>query len=164
MEGMDIEAELEDLAGTPRRSWLPVGLMIPALAVIVLGSIVLVASAVTIGHRWGIASVLIGVVALAAATSLPNAYAAVRLAIDGRDAAVVSATFNSNTLNLVAGIAVPFLVFPSLRGSVPPSYVVWLIAMSVVALLLLMRGLRRTGAVLLLCGYGLFVVYAILTT
>lgn len=84
-------------------------------------------------------------------------------AMDGRGAAVVSATFNSNTLNLVAGIAVPILVFPSLRGSVPTSYVVWLLLMSLLALILLARGLRRGGALLLLSAYGAFVVYAILT-
>jgi cation:H+ antiporter len=163
VEGMEIEAELEDLAAPAGRSWLPVALIVPALGVIVLGSIALVGSAVTLGHRWGVPSVLIGVVALAAATSLPNAYAAVRLAMAGRGAAVVSATFNSNTLNLVAGIAVPILVFPSLRGSVPTSYVVWLLAMSVLALVLLVRGLRRGGALLLLSAYGAFLVSALLT-
>ncbi|MHB8488664.1 MAG: hypothetical protein ACYDCS_03300 [Candidatus Dormibacteria bacterium] len=139
------------------------GLVVPALAVIVVGSIVLVGSAVTLGQRWGVASVLVGVVALAAATSLPNAYAAVRLAMDGRGAAVVSATFNSNTLNLVAGIAIPILVFPSLRGSVPASYIAWLLGMSAVALLLLTRGLRRSGALLLLAAYVAFVAYALRT-
>jgi Ca2+/Na+ antiporter len=163
LEGMEIEAELEDLAAAPARGWLPVALIVPALGVIVLGSIALVGSAVTLGQRWGVPSVLIGVVALAAATSLPNVYAAVRLAMDGRGAAVVSATFNSNTLNLVAGIAVPILVFPSLRGSVPASYVVWLLAMSVLALVFLARGLHRRGAVLLLSAYGAFLVYALLT-
>lgn len=163
VEGMDIEAELEDLAGARGRSWLPVALIVPALGVIVLGSIALVGSAITLGQRWGVASVIIGVVALAATTSLPNAYAAVRLATDGRGAAVVSATYNSNTLNLVAGIAVPILVFPSLRGAVPASYVVWLLAMSGLALILLARGLRRGGAVVLLSAYAAFVVYALLT-
>jgi cation:H+ antiporter len=163
LEGMEIEAELEDLAGARGWRWLPVALIVPALGVIVLGSIALVGSAVTLGQRWGVASVLIGVVALAAATSLPNVYAAVRLAMDGRGAAVVSATFNSNTLNLVAGIAVPSLMFPSLRGSVPTSYVVWLLAMTFLALVLLARGLHRGGAVLLLSAYGAFVVYALVT-
>ena len=163
VEGMEVEAELEDLAATPAQSWLPVALIVPALGVIVLGSVALVGSAVSLGQRWGVPSVLIGVVGLAAATSLPNAYAAVRLAMAGRGAAVVSATFNSNTLNLVAGIAIPILVFPSLRGSVPPSYVVWLLAMSVLALVLLARGLHRGGALLLLSAYGGFLVYTLLT-
>ena len=134
-----------------------------ALVIIVAGSFALVQSAVTLGARWGVASVLVGVVALAAATSLPNAYAAVRLALDGRGAAVVSATFNSNTLNLVAGIAFPILLFPSLRGSVPAGYILWLLVMSVLALVLLARGLHRRGTVLLLGAYVAFIAYAVLT-
>jgi cation:H+ antiporter len=164
LEGMELEDELEEGGHDPhRRSWRPVVLIVPALVLIVLGSVALVQSAVTLGARWGVASVLVGVVALAAATSLPNVYAAVRLAMDGRGAAVVSATFNSNTLNLVAGIAVPILLFPSLRGAVPPSYIVWLLALSVLALVLLARGLRRRGAVLLMAAYAAFVAYAVLT-
>jgi cation:H+ antiporter len=127
----------------------------------VLGSFVMVQGAVTLGGRWHIASLVVGVIALAAATSLPNAYAAVRLAADGHGAAAVSATFNSNTLNLVAGIAIPLLFFPDLGRAVPASYVVWLLGMSVLALILLARGLRRRGAVILLVAYLGFVVFAI---
>ncbi len=164
VEGMELESELQDLAQRTRsRDWWPVILMVPALLVIVVGSIVMVQGAVTLGYRWGIASVLVGVVALAAATSLPNAYAAIRLALDGHGAAVVSATFNSNTLNLIAGIAVPIILFPALRGSVPRGYVIWLLGMSVLAMLLLATGLKRRGAVLILAAYAGFVTYAVVT-
>ena len=109
MEGDEIEAELEEFGGViaPPRSWRPVLLMAPSLAIIVLGATLVVQSSLVLGGRWGVPTVLVGVTALAAATSLPNAYAAIRLAMDGHGAAVVSATFNSNTLNLIAGIAVP---------------------------------------------------------
>ncbi|MFZ2032223.1 MAG: hypothetical protein WAW53_00555 [Candidatus Dormiibacterota bacterium] len=164
VEGMELESELEDIARrTHSRDWWPVALMVPALAVIVGGSIVMVQGAVTLGQRWGIASVLVGVVALAAATSLPNAYAAIRLGLDGHGAAVVSATFNSNTLNLIAGIAVPIILFPALRGSVPPAYVMWLLGMSLLAVLMLATGLTRRGAVLILAAYVAFVIYAVVT-
>jgi cation:H+ antiporter len=164
VEGMELETELEGLRPTAQsRRWRPVVLMAPALLVIVIGSLLMVQGAVTLGERWGVASVLVGVVALAAATSLPNAYAAIRLGHDGRGAAVVSATFNSNTLNLIAGIAVPIILFPALRGSVPAGYVVWLVGMSVLALILLAAGLNRRGALLLLVVYGGFVAYAVLT-
>ena len=145
------------------RSWRPVLLMAPALLVIVIGSVLMVQGAVTLGERWGVASVLVGVVALAAATSLPNAYAAIRLGQDGRGAAVVSATFNSNTLNLIAGIAVPIILFPALRGSIPAGYMAWLVGMSLLALFLLAAGLNRRGALLLLLVYAGFVAYAVLT-
>jgi cation:H+ antiporter len=161
-ESVEIEDEIEALAPVrPDRPWRPVVLVVPALVLIVLGSFVMVQGAVTLGGRWHIPSLLIGVVALAAATSLPNAYAAIRLAADGHGGAVVSATFNSNTLNLVAGIAVPLLFFPDLGDAVPASYVVWLLGMSVLALILLARGLRRGGASILLLAYVGFVVFAI---
>ena len=164
VEGMELETEIEDLNPTGEsHSWRPVLFMVPALVVIVAGAIFMVQGAVTLGERWGVASVLVGVVALAAATSLPNAYAAIRLGLDGHGAAVVSATFNSNTLNLIAGIAVPIILFPALRGSVPPGYVVWLLSMSIGALILLAGGLNRRRAILLLAAYAGFVAYAVLT-
>jgi cation:H+ antiporter len=163
-EGMELETEIEDLnPATRSRSWRPVVFMVPALVVIVLGSIIMVQGAVTLGERWGVASVLVGVVALAAATSLPNAYAAIRLGLDGRGAAVVSATFNSNTFNLIAGIAVPIVLFPALRGSVPAGYVLWLLGMSGLAMTLVAGGLSRGRAIVLLAGYAGFVGYAVLT-
>jgi cation:H+ antiporter len=165
MEGDEIEAELEALDGViaPSRSWRPVVLMLPSLALIVLGATFVVQSSLVLEGRWGIPTVLIGVTALAAATSLPNAYAAIRLAMDGHGAAVVSATFNSNTLNLIAGIALPLLFVSSLGAAVPSGYIVWLLGMSVLAVVLVVRGLTRFGAVILLGVYALFVAYAVAT-
>ncbi len=164
VEGIELESELEaHIAAVQTRSWRPVLLMLPALLVIVAGSVVMVQGAVTLGERWGVARVLVGVVALAAATSLPNAYAAIRLGLGGHGAAVVSATFNSNTLNLIAGIAAPIVIFPALRGAVPAGYVVWLVGMSCFALILLAGRLTRRGALLLLIAYAGFVTYAVLT-
>lgn len=162
-EGEDLGAELEErgVGRSPPRSWRPVVLVIPAVVIIALGSLLLVQSALTLGQRWNVSGAVIGIVILAAATSLPNAYAATRLAIDGRGASVVSATFNSNTLNLIAGFAVPALFFRDARVPIPPSFIVWLLGMSVLALVFLAQGLRKPGALLLVAGYALFVVYAI---
>jgi len=95
----------------------------------------------------------------AAITSLPNAYAAVRLALRQNGAAVVSEAFNSNTLNLVAGIGVPALVVGSVttvRGSATD--LAWLVGLTVVALGLgyAQRGLSRAAGLLLIAGYLLF--------
>lgn len=165
MEGDEIESELEEFGGfiAPPRSWRPVLLMAPSLAIIVLGATLVVQSSLVLGGRWGIPTVLIGVTALAAATSLPNAYAAIRLAMDGHGAAVVSATFNSNTLNLIAGIAIPLLFVPSLGVAVPHGYIVWLLGMSFVAVVFVVRRLTRARAAILLAAYALFVVYAVAT-
>jgi cation:H+ antiporter len=165
VEGDEICDSVAERGGgaAPVRSWRPVLLMLPAVMIIVIGSTLLVQSALTLGRRWEVSSVIVGVVALAAATSLPNAYAAMRLAMEGHGAAVVSATFNSNTLNLFAGFAIPVLFVPSLRDAVPRAYLCWLLGMSVLALILLARGLRRPGALVLLIGYASFVAYAVLT-
>ena len=164
VEGLELESELEDLGPVTRSdNWWPVALMAPALAVIVVGAGLMVQGALTLGARWAVPGVLVGVVALAAATSLPNAYAAIRLALDGHGAAVVSATFNSNTLNLIAGIAVPIVLFPALRGSVPPGYVIWLLGMSGLALVLLSGRLTRRGGAVLMVAYVGFIAYAVLT-
>jgi len=49
-------------------------------------------------------------VILASLISFPNAYTAAHLARRERGAAVVSATVNSDTINLVVGLALPALV------------------------------------------------------
>jgi cation:H+ antiporter len=164
-EGGELEAELEEhgVGRSQPRSWRPTLLAIPAVIIIAVSSVLLVQSALDLGQRWALSDATIGVVVLAAATSLPNAYAAVRLAIDERGTAVVSATFNSNTLNLIAGFAIPAVFLHGIHASVPLAYIAWLVAMSVLALILLARGLRRPGALLLLAGYASFVTYAVLT-
>ncbi|HEX4713952.1 MAG TPA: hypothetical protein VH164_03400, partial [Ktedonobacteraceae bacterium] len=92
-------------------SWLPVLLTPCALLVIVIAGVWLVQAALTLAAGWHLPHALIGGVILAALTSVPNAYTAVHLAHRGRGAAVVSATVNSNTLNLVVGLALPAVVF-----------------------------------------------------
>jgi Ca2+/Na+ antiporter len=62
---------------------------------------------------------LLGALALAGLTSVPNAYAAASLALKGHGAAVVSVTLNSNTINLVAGLALPALVYGSAADHAP---------------------------------------------
>jgi Ca2+/Na+ antiporter len=72
---------------------------------------------------------------------------------------VVSEAFNSNTLNLVAGIGVPALVLGSVttvRGSATD--LAWLVGLTVLAIGLgyAQRGLSRAGGLLLIAGYLLF--------
>ncbi len=165
-EGDGLEAELEGryVASPGFRSWIPVLLAAPAIILIILGALTLVQSSITLGHRWGIPNAIVGLVGLAAATSLPNAYAATRLAQDGRGTAVVSATFNSNTLNLIAGFAVPAIFLMPSGSLAPASYVVWLLVITTLAVILLLKGLRWKGAVALLLTYIAFIVFALITS
>lgn len=139
-------------------SWLVVWLAPFALLVIVIASVWLVQAALTLAEGWHLPHALVGGVVLAALTSIPNAYTAVHLAHRGRGAAVVSATVNSNTLNLVVGLALPALVF-GMRGTAGDVFLElgWLLGMTVIGLLLLLpaKGMTRMG------GAGMIVLYLV---
>ncbi|HXR10971.1 MAG TPA: hypothetical protein VN770_01640 [Gaiellaceae bacterium] len=136
-------------------------LIAPALAVIVLGSIGMVHAGIRLGHAAGIPDVLIGALVLAVVTSIPNAYTGVRLGLARRGSALVSETLNSNTINLVGGLAIPAL-FVTVAGSggLERADGVWLLAATTLALVLLAPrgGVRRAGGLLLVASWIAFAV------
>lgn len=136
----------------------------PAVAVIVAGSVAMVNGALVLGDRWHIPQAFLGAVALAVITSLPNAYAATRLALLGNGTAVVSLAFNSNTLNLLAGVSIPAVIIGGLSGAANAALdIAWLIAMTLLAIGLgwLQGGLNRLSGALLIIGYLLFIGFAL---
>ena len=141
-----------------------VAVMLPAVALVVLGSTGMVEAALTLSDRWGLSRSLAGVLVLAPLTSLPNAVTAARLGLADRGAALVSETLNSNTINLVAGVVVPalFVSVVSLTTEVKVD-LAWLLAMTVTAVALLGRraGCGRLGGSTLLVLYAGFVVFEI---
>jgi cation:H+ antiporter len=145
--------------------WLPVLLVPLSLLVIVLSSVGLVQASLVLVHVWHFPHALVGGVILASLTSLPNMYTAVHLALRGRGAAVVSATVNSNTINLVVGLAGPSLVMG--MGSAASDAGVelgWLLGMTVLGLLLLLpaKGMTRVGGAAMIVLYLVFVVVQVL--
>lgn len=144
----------------PRASRLDLAVMAASLAVIVLGSVGMVQAATDLGERWGVSDVIVGTLVLAALTSLPNVLTAVRLALRGRGAATVSEAFNSNSLNVIAGIAIPalFISLGSAGGLVTFS-MWWLLGMTLLAVVFAYagHGVRRgEGAVVI----ALYVAFA----
>jgi cation:H+ antiporter len=139
--------------------WGPVWLLAPILAVVVGGSIEMVQSAIFLGKIWHVPSAVVGALVLAALTGLPNVYAALRLARQGRGGAVVSETLNSNTLNLLVGIAVPAVVFGLGGGSrASVTEAAWLLGLTLASLFLLWRGaLSRWGGAIIIALYLIFV-------
>lgn len=143
-EGVDIRAVL---------------LIPPSLAVIVLGSIGMVHTGLRLGHAAGMPNVLVGVLVLAVVTSLPNAYTGIRLGLARRGAALVSETMNSNTINLVGGLAIPALFVTVAGGSgLERADAVWLIAATALALAVLAPrcGMGRAGGMLLVASWIAF--------
>lgn len=158
---VDREAAEDPRVATAGGPWRTALLIAPAVALIVAGSTGMVSAALVLAADWHLPEGLIGAVVLAGLTSLPNAYAAARLALAGRGAAVVSEAMNSNTINLLAGIALPALLVTS--ASTEGQNVLnigWLLGMTAVSLLLLSRprGLSRVGGWTLIALYLMFVV------
>jgi cation:H+ antiporter len=131
---------------------------LPAAGVIVLGSVGMVDSAVTLAARWGMPRSLVGLLVLATATSLPNAFTAIRLGLAGRGAALVSETLNSNTINLAAGLVLASVIVTVARGGFVLDYA-WMAAETVAMLLLVGRrgGAGRVAGALLIASYVAYV-------
>jgi Ca2+/Na+ antiporter len=116
-------------------------------------------AATRLGAHFGVAQIVTGGVVLAAVTSLPNAVAAVYLAIRGRGAAMLSTTLNSNTLNVTAGLLLP----ATITGLGPPSahsvlIAVWYLGLTAAAVGVACRdgGVRRSTGALIIGSYLVF--------
>ncbi|HLX31666.1 MAG TPA: hypothetical protein VKR79_02735 [Gaiellaceae bacterium] len=130
-----------------------------AIGVIVAGSIGAVRAATDLAHAWSISDAVAGVTVLAILTSLPNAWTGVRFGIHRRGSALMSETLNSNSINIVAGVAVPAALGSlGVLSGLDVFAVAWLLGMTAVAVVLFGRrgGAGRTAGVLLIALYAVF--------
>jgi len=130
------------------------------LATIVIGATFTVEMALIVWTDVGIPRAVIGSLIVAVLSSLPNAYTSAQLAKDREGTAVVSETINSNTINIIVGLALPSLIL----GFSPPKSIShleiwWLLAMTLAALLMpLPEGrLARSGGAILIAFYLVFI-------
>lgn len=139
--------------GTPLDAVLGAG----ALVAVVGASVVMERAASVLGAELQVPTIVVGGLVLAAVTSLPNAVAAVYLALRGRGAAVLSETMNSNTLNVVVGLLIPASLTGALTvsGSGATVAAAFAAGLTLLALVIayLERGLRRWSGALLVVGY-----------
>ncbi|MDA8379609.1 MAG: sodium/calcium exchanger protein [Actinomycetota bacterium] len=157
----DEEDELSPAIRPAQGRAVDAAVAVVAVAAVVVASIAMESAATTLGNRWSVPGILVGGLVLAAATSLPNAVAAVYLASRGRGAAVLSTAFNSNAFNAVAGLLVPAVAV----GSVDAGPGGLLVAASFVGLTALAvglahagRGLGRAGGAVLVGSYVIFAI------
>jgi cation:H+ antiporter len=124
-----------------------------ALCLIVAGSVGAVRAATDLADAWSIPDALVGVVVLAILTSLPNAWTGVRFGLQRRGSALMSETLNSNSINIVAGLAVPAALGTLAAFSGLALFdIAWLIGMTTVAVVLFGKrggGGRDAGALLI---------------
>jgi cation:H+ antiporter len=152
------EQPVPDATGDPTHHLL--GLIVLDVALIVAGSFGMVETALTLAGHWHVSGAILGVLILGPLTSIPNAATAVRLGRAGRGAALVGETFNSNTINLAAGVILPSLIVTLAAAStLAKLQLAWLLAATLMTLALLARsgGMRRAGAVALIVMYFAFV-------
>jgi Ca2+/Na+ antiporter len=97
-------------------------------------------------------------------TALPNAWTGVRFGLQQRGSALMSETLNSNSINVVAGIALPAALGGLTAFSGLDIFgLAWLLGMTAVALLLFAKrggGGRVAGACLIVL-YAVFVAVQI---
>jgi cation:H+ antiporter len=141
-----------------------VGVLLAALCLIVAGSIGAVRSATELTDRWSLPPALVGVIGLAILTALPNAWTGVRFGLQGRGSALMSETLNSNSINVVAGVAIPAALGSLTAFSGLDVFgLAWLFGMTVAALVLFVRrgGAGRGAGAFLIALYAVFVAVQI---
>ena len=149
---------------TGEKVLVPALMLLPALAIIVAGSTGMVEAGLRLSHRWSVPDVIVGIVVLAVLTSLPNAFTAVRLALQGRGSALVSETLNSNTTNLLFGVSIPALFITLGSTSALTGFdLAWLLLMNAVVLAFMARrkGVERSEGAVILLLYTVFVAMQI---
>jgi cation:H+ antiporter len=152
--------ELEGAIEAPREGFHDVPVALVATAVVVGASIAMEQAASKFGGRHAVPPQVIGGLILAAVTSLPNAVAAVYLAIRGRGAASLSTAMNSNALNVVAGLLLP-ASFAGLGspGSVDTMVALYYLGMTgfVLVIAYFALGLARIHGLMIIGVYAAFV-------
>jgi cation:H+ antiporter len=134
--------------------------LLVALVLIVAGSVGAVRAATDLAQAWSVPQELVGVTVLAILTSLPNAWTGVRFGLQQRGSALISETLNSNSINIVAGLAIPAALgaFGAFSG-LAIFDVAWLFGMTAAALVLYGRrnGAGRIAGSFLILLYAVFV-------
>jgi len=158
-EEQELSAAIHPERGGPRDA----AFAVLALAVVVAASAAMERTASTLGARWAVPGVITGAIVLAAVTSMPNAVAAVFLARRGRASATLSEAFNSNTLNVLAGLLIPAVIItsPSLGGALPVAIWYGVLTAATIALALAGRGINRRSGALIIAAYLVFAVTVI---
>ncbi|HKN63478.1 MAG TPA: hypothetical protein VJV76_04015, partial [Gaiellaceae bacterium] len=134
--------------------------LVAALCLIVAGSVGAVRAATSLADRWSVPQSLVGAVVLAVLTALPNAWTGIRFGLQQRGSALMSETLNSNSINVVAGIALPAaLGSVATFSNLEVFDLMWLLAMTAAAVVMFGRrdGAGRSAGALLIVLYAVFV-------
>lgn len=137
-----------------------------AVALVISASVIMELEASKFGTRHHIPQTLTGAVVLAGVTSLPNAVAAIYLALRGRGAATLSTALNSNALNVVVGLMLSGTILGlGARSGQSLLVAVWYLGLTLFTLTTAYRarGLTRPQGSVIVGAYAVFVVVLVAT-
>jgi cation:H+ antiporter len=145
------------VSGATRRWWVEALRTVLGMAATLGGAQLLVASAVTLAHRWGVSDQVIGFTLVAFGTSLPELMTSVQAQRRGEGDLMVGNLLGSNIFNSLIGGAVVGLAAG--RSTIAPfgfAAVTAMVFAAILAWLLLWRGSRitRPEACVLLAAYA----------
>jgi cation:H+ antiporter len=123
-----------------------------------------VRAATDLADAWSVPQSLVGVIVLGILTALPNAWTGIRFGLQHRGSALISETLNSNSINVVAGLAVPAALGSIAAFSTLDVFdLAWLFGMTAAALVLFGRrgGAGRTAGAFLIILYAVFLTVQI---
>lgn len=160
--------EYGDRRGISAQQWLlNLGLIVGGLALLVLGSRLLVDSAITIAQAMGVSELIIGLTIVAAGTSMPELTTSVIASMRGERDIAVGNVVGSNIFNILAVLGVSSIVAPdginvsaaALRFDIPV-----MIAVAIACLPIFFTGniIARWEGMLFLGYYVAYTAYLIL--
>ncbi len=142
-----LENEFESEIPTDMSTGLAVFWALAGLVVLVLSSKLLVWGAVDIARGLGVSDLVIGLTIIAVGTSLPELAASIMGALKGEHDMAIGTVIGSNMFNLLAVLALPGLIYPSMLAPEVMQRDFLLMVGFTIALFLMAYGFRGPGRI-----------------
>ena len=162
-------AELEGEIPTDMTTGWAIFWALLGLVILVLSSKLLVWGAVNIARDLGVSDLVIGLTIIAIGTSLPELAASVMSALKGEDDMAVGNIIGSNMFNLLAVLALPGLIAPSVLDPAVLQRDFPVVVALTIALFIMAYGFKGHGRInrleggLLLAGFAAYMSWLALT-
>jgi len=111
--GLEYEEALDPEKLAQSRVWADLGFLVAGLALLVVGSQLLVGAASDIASELGVSDLVIGLTVVAIGTSLPEVATSVLAAVRGQRDLAVGNAIGSNLFNLLAVLGITAVVAPN---------------------------------------------------
>ena len=154
-------AEGEELQAVPYSLPWIVAAVVAGLALLIVGSQVLLAGALGLADHLGVPEAVVGLTLVAVGTSLPELSISVIAALRRHADVAVGNILGSNIFNLLGVLGLSALVQPLDAPARMLSFDLWVMlgtALLLLFMLLLRRSLGRIEGAFLLAGYGVYIV------